>query len=194
MPRMWHRYSKHRVWVHTPQTHLLGVAVVTQVWAWTVGAESQDKSSPSKAFRVRTMRKRPWNLYLSNPQIYANGQTYCAASQGTDRPHWCIWDRRYRQKQNTENRYILPLCWVCGDSRGISKDSHQIRHPQRRCSGVSDRATSGINKKAGKSPAQYIKPYQNIKNRVFISEIPYEYSIWCWCPDLNRYGVATEGF
>ena len=51
-----------------------------------------------------------------------------------------------RQKQNPENRYLLPLCRVCGNPRGISKDSHQSRHPQRRCRGVSYRAATGIAK------------------------------------------------
>lgn len=85
-------------------------AVIPQVRGRTVGTESKDKNTPSKAIRVRTMRKRPWNLYLSNPQIHENGQADRAASQGTYWPHWCIWNRGYRQKQNAKNRYLLPLC------------------------------------------------------------------------------------
>ena len=77
-----------------------------------------------------------------------------------------------RQKQNPENCCLLPLCRVCGNTRGISKTAHQSRHPQRRCRGVSYRAENSITKRAGFPPATCIKPYQDIKNRVFISEIP----------------------
>ena len=50
------------------------------------------------------------------------------------------------KKQNPKNRYLLPLCRVRGNTRSISKTSHQSRHPKRRCRGVSHRATSGITK------------------------------------------------
>ena len=38
------------------------------------------------------------------------------------------------------------VCRVCGNPRGISKTSHQSRHPKRCCRGVSFRAAAGIAK------------------------------------------------
>ena len=66
-------------------------------------------------------------------------------------------------KPNAENRYLLSLCRICGNPRGISKTAHQSRHPKRRCRGVSHRAENSITKRAGKTPAQYINPYQDKK-------------------------------
>ena len=47
-------------------------------------------------------------------------------------------------------------------------------------------------KKSRQIACSYIKPYQDIKNRVFISEIPYEHSIWCERRDLNPYAKDTR--
>ena len=48
--------------------------------------------------------------------------------------------QRVQAKADTENRYLLPLCRVCGNPRGISKTSHQSRHPKRHCRWICNQA------------------------------------------------------
>ena len=48
-----------------------------------VGAESKNKGTPAKDFRMRTARTGTRNLYLSNPQVHENGQADRAVAEGT---------------------------------------------------------------------------------------------------------------
>ena len=75
----------------------------------------------------------------------------------------------------------MSSCTASSDLRKRRKRS-QIREskPTAEMESQSDTSPSrkGHRKRSRRKPAPYIKPYQD-KKWVFISQIPYEYSIWC---------------
>ena len=99
-------------------------------------------------------------------------------STDSDRLSWNTWKRRA----------LLHSRYPSGSSNRLYCKTH------RKVSITKSRTPKGMRR--------YIKTISNyIQNSilskkiwVFTGQIPYEYSIWCRWPDLNRYGVATEGF
>ena len=100
-----------------------------------VVSSEMKENEESKSTGTSTAEKKTHSEYVKTYSVYAEqGAVVTWSDPKTG---------QFRYKD------LLSLCRVCGDPRGISKEAHQSRYPQRRCRGVSHRASTGIAKRAG---------------------------------------------
>lgn len=57
------------------------------------------------------IRKKAWKLHPHCASVYVNELPNSATDAETDRPDWCVWNGRNRQKPHQADRDLLPICW-----------------------------------------------------------------------------------